>query len=80
MGYTGAAVIDLMYFTLTSTTNEIKLNKFPEILSKYHENLIQFLKQLEFKGKVPTLFELHSQYIEKSFYGKVDKAMKSSSH
>lgn len=70
MGYIGAPVLDLMYFTLTSTNNEIKLGKFPEILVMYHKHLAQCLKQMEYKEKIPTLFELYSQYIEKSFYGK----------
>lgn len=70
-GNVGPAVIDLMYFILTSTKTDIKLNRFSENLVEYHKNLVQCLKMLEYKGKMPTLFELYSQRVEKSFYGKI---------
>lgn len=70
MGYMGAAVNDIVYFTITSTVDEIKLYKLPEVLASYHETLIKSLKQLNYKEKLPTLFELYNQYIEKSFFGK----------
>lgn len=66
----GAAVNDILYFTITSTVDEIKLYKLPEVMASYHETLIKCLIQLDYKEKLPTLFELYNQYVEKSFFGK----------
>ncbi|XP_063707216.1 uncharacterized protein LOC134836024 [Culicoides brevitarsis] len=68
IGYFGTPVTDVLYFTLTSTIDDIKFTKFPEILQKYHGILVSCLKQLDFKGKLPTLFELYNQFVEKSFF------------
>uniref|UniRef100_A0A336MJB6 CSON013154 protein n=1 Tax=Culicoides sonorensis TaxID=179676 RepID=A0A336MJB6_CULSO len=68
ISYVGAAVNDLMYFTLTSTNDEIKLNKLSDVFLQYYENLVECLTKLKYKGKLPTLYELHCQYYEKRYF------------
>ncbi|XP_063696922.1 uncharacterized protein LOC134827942 isoform X2 [Culicoides brevitarsis] len=68
VGYIGPPVIDLMYFTLTSTHLDIKLNRNWEIIAMYQDNLAQILQKFGFKGKIPTLFEIQCQRIERQFY------------
>ncbi|XP_063696978.1 uncharacterized protein LOC134827987 [Culicoides brevitarsis] len=61
-------VIDLMYFNISSSNLDIKLNQNWDILAMYQENLALNLKKLGFKGKIPTLFEIQCQRIERQFY------------
>lgn len=49
----------------------MKLTKCNEIIQMYHTALKQALKDLEYNGYIPTLFELHKEYIDKIFFRKI---------
>lgn len=53
----------------TSAQDDIKFNCFDKALQVYHEILKETLERLNYKGKIPTLFELTLECVQKSFYG-----------
>lgn len=67
----GTPVMDLIYLRGTSASDDIKTSDFGLILEKYYGHIVENLKKLRYTGKIPTLFQLYSKYVEKMFYGKV---------
>lgn len=53
----------------TSAQDDIKLNGFDKALQIYHYTLKETLQRLNYKDKIPTLFELKLECVQKSFYG-----------
>lgn len=70
IAYYGSPIFDLIYFLVTSVNDDIRFNRANEVIQMYHHALVSVLKRLNYKGYVPTLFELHQEYVEKSFFGK----------
>lgn len=66
----GSSAFDLFYFIMTSTHDDIKFNRFDEIVQIYHSLFAEYLRKLKYEGKIPTLYELKNECLEKSFYGK----------
>lgn len=68
-GY-GTPAQDLLYFIFSSAQYEIKINRFDEMISYYHENLISHLKLLGYRKKLPQLRDLHQIILRYSIWGK----------
>lgn len=69
IAYYGSPIFDLIYFLVTSVEDDIRFNRANEVIQMYHQALVSTLERLGYKGYVPTLFELHQEYVEKSFFG-----------
>uniref|UniRef100_A0A336MCN0 CSON013154 protein n=1 Tax=Culicoides sonorensis TaxID=179676 RepID=A0A336MCN0_CULSO len=68
INYFGSFAFDLIYFVSTSTKNDIKFNDFDKVLQLYHQNLQNTLLNLNYQSKIPTLFELKMECVQKSFF------------
>uniref|UniRef100_T1GSN8 CHK kinase-like domain-containing protein n=1 Tax=Megaselia scalaris TaxID=36166 RepID=T1GSN8_MEGSC len=64
----GSPAIDLFYLFSTSLQKDIR-GRTDELIQYYYYELLNTLKKLKFKGKIPTLTELRSQLLMKSFIG-----------
>ncbi|KAH8414015.1 hypothetical protein KR222_001939, partial [Zaprionus bogoriensis] len=58
--------VDLQYFFSTSLQDDICQI---EMVQFYHQKLVQALKKLKFKGRIPSLFDFQLQFQVRSFYG-----------
>lgn len=63
--------IDLQYFFNTSLEEDVRSNNIDELVEFYHDKLAEHLKQLNFKKPIPTLPEFQRQFLDKSFFGKL---------
>uniref|UniRef100_A0A336MA18 CSON013155 protein n=1 Tax=Culicoides sonorensis TaxID=179676 RepID=A0A336MA18_CULSO len=66
--YYGSPIFDLIYFLVTSVEDEIRFNRSHEVIQIYYLSLVEELNKLNFKGYIPTLYELYHEYVEKSFF------------
>ncbi|KAH8311717.1 hypothetical protein KR044_007663 [Drosophila immigrans] len=57
--------IDLHYFFCTSFQDDLCQT---EMVQYYHKKLVQALKNLNFKGSIPSLFDFQLQFLSRSFY------------
>lgn len=64
-------VSDLIYFLLSSVEDSLKVKHFDDFIECYHQELKEGLMKLNFEGRIPTLQELHSDMLEKGFFGKL---------
>lgn len=62
-------VIDLLYFIFTSPKQSLKLSHIDHFLQFYHTHLVANLKRLGYQKPLPTLLQLHVDFLEKGFYG-----------
>lgn len=62
-------MLDLIYFRSTSTSDDVRFADFRVFLQKYQQILQENLYRLNYKGKIPTLFQLYKNYNEKMFFG-----------
>lgn len=60
---------DLLYFLLTSVSDDIKVDHFDDFIEFYHSELISALKQLKYDQPIPTLAELQIDLLEKGAFG-----------
>lgn len=70
IAYFGSPIFDLIYFLVTSVHDDIRFDRQNEVIQIYHQSLVSMLKRCNFKGYIPTLFELYLDFNEKSFFGK----------
>lgn len=70
IAYYGSPIFDLIYFLVTSVHDEIRFGRVNEVIQIYHQALVSILKRLDYKGYVPTLFELYQDYVAKGFFGR----------
>lgn len=68
----GSPAIDLYYFIVSSVAKELKTKEFDAIIQYYHEHLAKTLKELGYKGHIPTLLELHVDLLQRGFLGVLD--------
>lgn len=61
--------IDLHYFLNTSVCESLRPHRFDEFTEFYHQHLITFLKQLNYKKHIPTWTEFQEQYRSRMFHG-----------
>ncbi|KAH8414014.1 hypothetical protein KR222_001940 [Zaprionus bogoriensis] len=57
--------VDLQYFFSTSLQDDICQI---EMVQFYHQKLVEALKKLKFKGRIPSLFDFQLQFQARSFY------------
>jgi len=61
----GSPANDILYFLLTSVSDDIKVDHFDDFVDYYHEQLTAALRKLNFDQHIPTLTELHIELLEK---------------
>ncbi|XP_062565527.1 uncharacterized protein LOC134227858 [Armigeres subalbatus] len=61
--------IDLHYFIFTSINPTVRMPQLNSIISFYHRNLVDNLQLLGYSKSIPTLKDLHLDYIDKILYG-----------
>uniref|UniRef100_W8BPP5 CHK kinase-like domain-containing protein n=2 Tax=Ceratitis capitata TaxID=7213 RepID=W8BPP5_CERCA len=54
----GSPVKDLLYFLLSSTAYDLKIEKFDYFIKFYHDNLVKHLQLLKYPKNLPTLKEM----------------------
>lgn len=67
--YTSPAY-DLIYFLLSSTKLEIKLEDFDYFIKFYHDQLVASLEVLNYRKPIPSLKEIHTMIYKYGVYGK----------
>uniref|UniRef100_A0A0A1XJI5 Hemoglobin subunit alpha-A n=2 Tax=Zeugodacus cucurbitae TaxID=28588 RepID=A0A0A1XJI5_ZEUCU len=65
----GSPAKDLLYFLLSSTSYELKIEQFNYLIKFYHENLVKNLTLLKYPKKLPTLKEIHCSIIKYGIWG-----------
>ncbi|XP_075145779.1 uncharacterized protein LOC142220487 isoform X2 [Haematobia irritans] len=59
MGRYGSPAQDLLYFLISSTNLDIKIQQFDNFIAYYHRELIDHLQLLKYQGQLPKLKDLH---------------------
>lgn len=62
--------LDLLYFINTSCKNDVRFYREEELIKYYLYQLVDTLKNLNYKGNIPSLQDFFIQYEDKQFYGK----------
>lgn len=73
LSFWGSPAGDLLYFLISSISDEFKIAKFDELIECYHEALVDSLKRLNYVDAIPTLDEIHADLLEKGFFGRGHK-------
>lgn len=73
MGFWGSPVADLIYFLISSVSDEIKVECFDEFIEFYHIQLTDALKKLKYDKAIPTLPELQIDLLNKGTFGNLKK-------
>ncbi|XP_019892273.2 uncharacterized protein LOC109612572 [Musca domestica] len=68
MGRYGPPAQDLIYFILSSTSVDIKLQYFDYFITYYHQKLIENLELLKYKGKLPKLKDLQMSLFKHDYW------------
>lgn len=66
----GTPAQDLQYLILSSTSLDIKLNKFDYLIKYYHDQLKEHLLLLAYPREIPTLRDIHKWLLDFSDWGK----------
>lgn len=66
----GSVAFDLFYFSLSTWHVDFKIKKFDEMIKFYFDSLIENLKLLKYKKKLPTYENLEKELSRKKFLGK----------
>ncbi|XP_075145782.1 uncharacterized protein LOC142220489 [Haematobia irritans] len=64
----GSVAQDLLYFILSSTQLDVKINRFDEMIQYYHQQLLEHLKILEYSKPLPCLRDIHKSLIKRSIW------------
>lgn len=67
--FIGSPVIDLMFFITTSVAYDVQRSSKDELIYAYHTKLSETLDALEYTGNVPTLLELHLDFLKRGIFG-----------
>lgn len=65
--------IDLHYFMNTSMEEDLRLQRQDELVQYYHSVLVEALRKFNYHQRIPTLQELHIDFVTTMFYGKMLK-------
>lgn len=60
---------DLLYFIVSSVSDDVKVAHFDDLIEFYHNELTKSLKQLAYSQHIPTLSELFIDIMEKGQFG-----------
>lgn len=64
--------LDLHYFITSSVHDDIKIDKYDEIMKFYYDELIDSLTKLNYDGTIPSYEEFEEDLIEKSSQGDIN--------
>lgn len=67
----GSPSVDLIYFLISSVSDDVKVDHFDEFVEYYHEQLTEASKKLKFEGEIPSLVELKEDVLEKGAFGEL---------
>lgn len=59
---------DILYFLITSISDEVKVENFDNLIEFYHEQLSEGLKKLRYEQDIPTLSEIHQDLMDKGTF------------
>lgn len=65
----GSPATDVLYFLISSVADDIKVEYFDEFVEFYHQQLTSGLKALNYNQYLPTLAELHIDFLDKGGFG-----------
>lgn len=68
LSYYGSPAIDLNYFLYGSINENVRKLHFKFIVRQYHGTLRETLERLNYKGRIPTLKDIHIELINKSVH------------
>lgn len=71
--FCGSPIVDLMFFITTSVSYNVARNSKDELLYTYHSRLSEVLKALEFHGNIPTLLDIHLEFLRRGIFGKIEQ-------
>lgn len=66
IGYWGPAVIDVSYSLFTSSDPSLRDNDWDLLIAHYHNELKSMLTRLKYTKSIPTLSEIHAQFLLKA--------------
>lgn len=66
--FIGSPVVDLMFFLTTSVAYDVTRNYKDELLYAYHTKLADTLAAVQFSGYVPSLLELHLDFLKRGIF------------
>lgn len=69
-GFFGEPGIDLVYLLYGSTSDEIKEKEFDMLVHDYHAELIDVLKKLHYRRKLPSVTDIQISILKVGLYGK----------
>lgn len=69
MSFWGSPVADLIYFLVSSVSDDIKVDCFDEFIEFYHIQLTDALKKLKYDKAIPSLPELQIDLLNKGSFG-----------
>lgn len=65
----GSPSADLIYFLVTSVADDVKVEHFDHFVEFYQSELTSALKKLGYNQHIPSLAELHIDFLDKGFFG-----------
>ncbi|XP_055301831.1 uncharacterized protein LOC129568209 [Sitodiplosis mosellana] len=73
--YWSSPTTDLFYFLNSSVNEALRPERFDELVQFYHEQLVDFLKRLNYKKRIPTWPEFQEQYYERRILGFISSCL-----
>lgn len=61
--------IDILYFLISTVSDDLKIDRFDDLIEFYLEELTTALKKLKYDQHIPTLSELHIDLLDKGSFG-----------
>lgn len=59
---------DILYFLLTSVSDEVKVENFDNLIEFYHQKLCEGLRKLGYEQHIPKLSEIHKDLMDKGTF------------
>lgn len=69
ISYFGSLGIDLNYFFYGALQEEVRISSLKDLLKIYHKNFKSVLESLKYEGKIPTLHDVHVEFLKSGFNG-----------
>lgn len=67
MSFWSSPAVELIYFFISSLRDDIKVERFDDLVEFYHSELFNSLKTLNYKKHIPTFAELQDDMVDKGF-------------
>lgn len=72
LSFWGSPANDLLYFFVSSVADDVKTERFDDLIEVYHQELLDSLRKLNYDQHIPTLSELQIDLLEKGSCGAFD--------